>query len=649
MRAFLCIGIVAALAMASGAIAMLASQSQGMDAISVAHAQTETSGCSVAATRTLSSSAIRACESCGAKLEVFPHCPPEPFNVVLVLTGYAAPGTSAERLAQRWTEAAIEALAMPSNPHVQVGVVYVRRTAIIRSELTNREGDVSRASRVDRVPVGAASGDWPCYSCGFEQAARVLGESDRGRNAVVFIGGMVEWPLIEHDDDSYYRDWLRGARNAKGAAETLIVGCPWTTDCKEGAGFPWYREASPGYYFSTAGPGRFAGAIEDLVPGPLLIAVESLAIDETVPVELAYLVGSAVPAPTDYDPATGRLRWSFTAPITDSLPITLTYRVKPRDSLSAAITTTFAGGRVLLTDTDYLTRTLLAPSTVLTITGACAPIVTPTATPTKTNIPPTPSATPTSSPTATATLIPQPVYLPLSLREVPCTRTQPADVVLVMDASTSMEEPAGDGRTKIEAARSAAVAFIELLQLDVDDQAAIIAFNSDARIVIGLSGDGDALVSALDGITTASQTCLVCGLEAAGEALQSDSRIIANQPVVILLTDGRSNPSPASEAVDEAARLKADGVVIFTIGLGAELDDAALTAIASKPSFAFRASDGTALEEIYREIAVTLPGPADCYWGRRRADPRRSSRSSSGALCASDSTASPAIATPSAS
>lgn len=83
------------------------------------------------------------------------------------------------------------------------------------------------------------------------------------------------------------------------------------------------------------------------------------------------------------------------------------------------------------------------------------------------------------------------------------------------------------------------------------------------------------------------------------------------------LTDGRSNPRPVAEAVEEAARLKALGRVIFTIGLGAELDDEALVTIASRPAFAHRASDGAALEAIYREIAVTLPGPADCYWGRR--------------------------------
>ncbi len=190
-------------------------------------------------------------------------------------------------------------------------------------------------------------------------------------------------------------------------------------------------------------------------------------------------------------------------------------------------------------------------------------------------------------------------------------------MVLVMDASTSMEEPAGDGRTKLEAAKAAAGAFVEGLKLEEGDQVAVVAFNRDARIVSGLTADRPGLTTALGSITTASQTCLVCGLGAAGEELYGVGHVVGNQAVIILLTDGRSNPRPASEAVDEAARLKDRGAVIFTIGLGAELDDAALTAIASKPEFAHHATDGTVIEAIYREIAVTLPGPADCYWGTR--------------------------------
>ncbi len=545
---------------------------------------------------------------------------------------------------REWTQAAIDALDLPRNPHVKVGIVYVGSDQSILLELTNSEDLVRLESRIPHRAATDPEFSGLSYERGFDLAKRVLSGAPRGEESmIVFVGAVIH----AETPSRLFDDWVRGASRARAAADTFAVGCPWIVSCKSTSS--WWREASPGFYFEGEAPGPFAMALEGQVARTTPEKLTAMQVADVVPGPLSYIGGSASPAAAHADIGTGEIRWSIAAPITVSLPFTLTYRVKPRGVFTSPITTTFSEGQVVLTDTASLTSIIPVPASALTITGPCAPIVTPTATPTETSIPPSPTETATSTPTATATPAPQALYVPISLREVPCTRTQPADVVLVMDASTSMEEPAGDGRTKLEAARAAAVAFVELLRLDEDDQAAIIAFNSDARIVIGLSGDGDALVSALDGITTASQTCLVCGLEAAGEALQSDSRIIANQPVVILLTDGRSNPSPASEAVDEAARLKADGVVIFTIGLGAELDDAALTAIASKPSFAFRASDGTALEEIYREIAVTLPGPADCDWGRRRADPRRSSRSSSGAPCASDATASPAVATPSVS
>ncbi len=278
MRTIHFLGIVAAFAVAIGSIGLLASQRPGMVATSVAHAQLSESGCSATITRTLSSDAIRTCDSCGAELVVRPHCPPEPLNVVLVLVGYANSFSSLPRDSQRWTEEAIDALAMSDNPHVQVGVVYVRRRATIRSGLTNKEGDVRRASRVVRVNAGEEPGDWPCYSCGFEQAVRVLGEADRKHSVIVFIGIMIDWPLVAIDDDKYYRDFVKGARKAKGAADTLIIGCPNPVRCTEVAGFPWYREASPGYYFEVPGPGPFANAVEGLVPGPSPVTVKSLVV-----------------------------------------------------------------------------------------------------------------------------------------------------------------------------------------------------------------------------------------------------------------------------------------------------------------------------------------------------------------------------------
>jgi secreted protein with Ig-like and vWFA domain len=86
---------------------------------------------------------------------------------------------------------------------------------------------------------------------------------------------------------------------------------------------------------------------------------------------------------------------------------------------------------------------------------------------------------------------------------------------------------------------------------------------------------------------------------------------------MIVLTDGRANPVGPDAAVREADAAKADNIVIFTIGLGEDLNLDALEAMASKPSHYYRAPDGEVLADIYAEIAVEIPCPSDRYWGKR--------------------------------
>jgi Mg-chelatase subunit ChlD len=87
--------------------------------------------------------------------------------------------------------------------------------------------------------------------------------------------------------------------------------------------------------------------------------------------------------------------------------------------------------------------------------------------------------------------------------------------------------------------------------------------------------------------------------------------------VLVVLTDGRANPVPASVAVDRAAAAKRDGVTLFTIGLGSDLDVDALRQMASRPDAFYNAPEGGDLVRIYRAIADRLPCPAGLYWGRR--------------------------------
>jgi hypothetical protein len=242
-------------------------------------------------------------------------------------------------------------------------------------------------------------------------------------------------------------------------------------------------------------------------------------------------------------------------------------------------------------------------------------ITTSTATPTP---PPTntPTVTPSATPTPTVTPRPGPVYLPLSLREQCIPGQQRVDVALVIDASSSMENPTSTGRRKLDAALAAVTEFLDNLALP-SDQAAVVVFNSDAWLRQELTGDRGLITSALQGIQTAKQTRLDRGVAAGDEELTSSRRRPGNQAVMIVLTDGLANPVPASVAVDEAAAAKTDQITIFAIGLGNELDEWALQAMASRPDYYYWAPDAEDLAGIYRRIAVTIPCPAGLFWGRR--------------------------------
>lgn len=267
----------------------------------------------------------------------------------------------------------------------------------------------------------------------------------------------------------------------------------------------------------------------------------------------------------------------------------------------------------LPTPTATSSRTATPPPTP---TPTATPSATPTATTTST---PNPTATPTRtpSPTPTPTSAPRPAYLPLALREHCVPDQRQVDVVLVIDASTSMQEPTAAGRPKIDAAVAAARLLVGELRLQAGDRAAVVAFNAAATLLQPLTSDPAALDAALAAIAIGPQTCLPCGVEAADAELAGPRRRPAAQPAVVVLTDGRSNPRPAAEAVERAAAAKVRGVAVFTVGLGDDVDAEALAAMASRPVFAFRTADAEALAGIYRAIAGAIPCPPGTFWGQR--------------------------------
>jgi hypothetical protein len=258
------------------------------------------------------------------------------------------------------------------------------------------------------------------------------------------------------------------------------------------------------------------------------------------------------------------------------------------------------------------------PNDVLTLNG----MVTPTLSPPSTTPPPsaTPSPTltltPTATPTSTPTQPPRPVYLPILLHEPPCPEHfQAVDVILALDASTTMLENAGGGQSKLAAARAAARILLGELYPG-QDQAAIVIFSDDASVLQPLTADITALDAALDGITVHEHTRIDRGIEEAARELAGARHRPANRPIIVLLTDGRANPVPAEVAEQRAAEAKATGITVFAVGLGADIDRDFLRRIASSPDHYYEAPDATALAEVYHRIAARLPCPAGAWWGQ---------------------------------
>jgi Mg-chelatase subunit ChlD len=615
-------GRVASSAMAILFSAVISVSLRPLDPRPDAHADDAQSACKSLVTRTVMAGEIRICERSNVSLRLAPFCPGDPLNVVLALFAYADPIETAPYL-RRWTAEAIDALQMSTHPNVKVGIVYIQGNGTVLLDLTNDEHRVRGASR---IPYFAAyrSNDL-CMKCALTKAAGLLAKVGRDERKVIIQLGAIG-AIDEVLEAPLFRDWVQGARTAKSAADLFIVTCPWTLTCKEFPGGPpsnWWREASPGYYFEGTAPGGFPGALKKVVRQSVRTDVGAVLVRDEWPDGVELVVGGIAPVPAFVDPATRRVRWDIAAPITQAL--TLTYQVRPL----AIGTHTFTGGQLVITDSLQQTNVLPLPTGVLTVTGPCEPPTPtptspppPTDTPTATSTPEPPTLTPTPpratpSPAPTGTSPPRPVFLPLTLRERCVPGQKRIDVVLVIDASTSMLDPTSSGRSKLVAARAAAAGFLDQLHLADGDQAAVIAFNDAARVLQGLSGDRQALDDALDRIAVAPTTRLDLAVEAAHAELVGPRHRPDSAAVAIVLTDGKANPVGPEVAVTKARLARAGGVTLFTIGLGDDLDDWALAAIASRATYYYRAPDAEALAAIYAAIAVEIPCPAEGYWARR--------------------------------
>jgi len=191
------------------------------------------------------------------------------------------------------------------------------------------------------------------------------------------------------------------------------------------------------------------------------------------------------------------------------------------------------------------------------------------------------------------------VFLPILYRGY-CAPSRPFDVVLAVDTSSSM------WGEKLARTRDAARDFVRLLEMPPSG-AAVVAFNTDATVVQGLTTDRAAALAALDNLPRGEGTRIDRALLAAVDLLGRPGRDPTHAPVIVLLTDGRQDGGADQEARNAAAAARQARITVFAIGFGADVDPELLKRIAGDPDRYYSAPTTQDLERIYREIAGALP------------------------------------------
>jgi Ca-activated chloride channel family protein len=161
-------------------------------------------------------------------------------------------------------------------------------------------------------------------------------------------------------------------------------------------------------------------------------------------------------------------------------------------------------------------------------------------------------------------------------------RDRPLDVVLAIDASSSMSGTTPDGVVKLDAAKAGARRFVG--QMLGGEHVAVVSFNTGAELAPGLSADQAALSAAIDAIAMAAGTRLDLAIDTARMEFASERAQPGASKVLVLLTDGRPTNTTPEAVLAAAAAARDAGVLVFTIGLGQDLDPELLVGIAGAQS-----------------------------------------------------------------
>lgn len=190
----------------------------------------------------------------------------------------------------------------------------------------------------------------------------------------------------------------------------------------------------------------------------------------------------------------------------------------------------------------------------------------------------------------------------------------PTDVVLAIDLSGSMNNDGEVPPQPVTDALLAAGDFIE--RLAEKDNAGVVTFASTAEVQTELTSTHQNTSNLIQMLRIKPEeetgfTNTVAALEAARLELSSSRHNINARRVLVLLTDGlptgkQDQAEIITEVETKARELFREGVIVYAIGLGQNVDSEFISNVASTRDRAFFAPNRNDLAQIYSEITSSL-------------------------------------------
>jgi hypothetical protein len=201
---------------------------------------------------------------------------------------------------------------------------------------------------------------------------------------------------------------------------------------------------------------------------------------------------------------------------------------------------------------------------------------------------------------------PTKTFLPMLARNYCAPSPVFSDIALTIDTSGSMQNPAyPGGPPKLAAVQAASVEFLNLLRFP-GDQAAVVAFSEFGHIIHPLDDDRAGLIVAVQSLTADGVTRIDRAIiEVRGE-LNSSRHVPGHPRVMIMLSDGVPNGTNDERVLAEANIAKAEGIIIYTIGVGQDVHQGLLQAMATDPSYYYFSPSTNDLSAIMKRIAGDL-------------------------------------------